>query len=187
MVIPFQHGPWFAGTAATCFAHCLQRLSWLSHIKLLSQTLWWSKLSVTVWSSLSSCSSCCVYTPKNRYCCFVFNYNPLSIHSVTVVASDLTMSIFFYYMLLIQFKLFLEFNHRIIKIRKDLQDHLVQLSLNHQYYPLTHVPEYHITWSIIFVSRQKCHTMKVPIINWYYFLRICKCISKMTWYISATL
>lgn len=39
----------------------------------------------------------------------IFNYNPLSINSVTVVASDLTMSIFFYYTL-IQLKLFLEFN-----------------------------------------------------------------------------
>ena len=35
-------------------------------------------------------------------------------------------------------------HHRIIKVGKDLQDHLIQPSPYHQYHPLNHVPMHHV-------------------------------------------
>lgn len=96
-------GPSGQSTIATCFAQCLKRLSCFESHQAMqhpSETLQWSKLNVAVWSSLSSCSSCCVHTPKQEWrvdsCVFfLIIVPPLHSFCQTVVISNFTVSICF--------------------------------------------------------------------------------------------
>ena len=69
---------------------------------------------------------------------FHFNTNDLWEDSVFIYVVDKE------YLLSIILEIYSWTYHRIIKVGKDLWDHLVQLSTCHQYCPLNHVSQYHI-------------------------------------------